>query len=625
MQRTQTVTAASSARAKREEYARKLKEGSVGSSTTNRVARVTKTRVPTQTRRPLATISNNTVASRSILTKRTAPEKSRTTIPAKRARTALSTKRPVSRNESEAVAKTVSDERRKEILTLKRKIIQLEESSGELSESLKNCEEKLISTTGTIKQITTNLSAEQINQISLQGERDRLMLESQQNSETMALLQMTLKDAKERGQLKIETARANFEYLSSTHNSLKDIHSTTSSQVSDANQTILTQEKQFSHLESSLREVKQNLSISVESNQRNEVTIRNYSTEISSYDAQIEQLQATARQDELTRRKLHETILDLKGTVRVFVRVCSVSESESESESDLFSFPDPWRGQTLQLNENIETTQMLQFDFDKVFGPSTPDSSLHNELNSLIDSSVNGNTVNIFTYGNTGCTLPLQSDSQSRLLFQFACSAVTKRVQSLESKGWEFSVHANCISIQGDQMKNLFTEADECMLEFPSYGIEGISYVTIIRGTECEKLLDSYPNAYSLEDTTTLLQIHLSGTNKATGEATSGLLNIVCLAQPNSEKDKNSSITLSKVITSLANQEQNVPYRKSRITSILRSSLTGNAKTLFVVNLLNTSNNVSSHLDSLRFAKEINSCNIGSSSNTQPSKRRGAK
>ena len=65
---------------------------------------------------------------------------------------------------------------------------------------------------------------------------------------------------------------------------------------------------------------------------------------------------------------------------------------------------------------------------------------------------------------------------------------------------------------------------------------------------------------------------------------------------------------LKDVIKSLANNEQHVPYRNSKLTYFLQSQLNSeSAKTLMVVNASPLDAHISETINSLRFASEVNS------------------
>lgn len=69
----------------------------------------------------------------------------------------------------------------------------------------------------------------------------------------------------------------------------------------------------------------------------------------------------------------------------------------------------------------------------------------------------------------------------------------------------------------------------------------------------------------------------------------------------------NSSLSvLSKVIESLQSGSATIPYRESKLTTLLQNSLGGNSKTLSIVCLNPLSSHFHESLSSLRFAEKAN-------------------
>ncbi|KAM7280421.1 hypothetical protein ACFE04_007555 [Oxalis oulophora] len=122
-----------------------------------------------------------------------------------------------------------------------------------------------------------------------------------------------------------------------------------------------------------------------------------------------------------------------------------------------------------------------------------------------------------------------------------------------------------------------------------------------------------------------VLTVHVRGTELKTGAILRGNLHLVDLA--GSERVDRSEVTgdrlreaqhinkslsaLGDVIFALAQKSQHVPYRNSKLTQVLQSSLGGQAKTLMFVQLNPDAESYSETVSTLKFAERVSGVELG--------------
>jgi len=119
-------------------------------------------------------------------------------------------------------------------------------------------------------------------------------------------------------------------------------------------------------------------------------------------------------ESETIRRKLHNTILELKGNIRVFARVRPVLPSDlspqatPEEVKAKMVFPDKRDHKEIVLHSTsesamgIERKEVYNFGFDRVFEPESTQREVFEEISQLAQSCIDGYNVCIFAYGQTG-------------------------------------------------------------------------------------------------------------------------------------------------------------------------------------------------------------------------------
>ncbi len=143
-------------------------------------------------------------------------------------------------------------------------------------------------------------------------------------------------------------------------------------------------------------------------------------------EQEVETLKRDAVYNDQVRRQLHNELIDLRGNIRVFCRIRPLSTVGETGVSG--SAHPPSTQPTMQfvpiasrtgpngasLTEELEVhmpsesitgiarNQTATYKFDKVFAPSDSQKQLFRELSGFVESALDGYSVSVFAYGQTG-------------------------------------------------------------------------------------------------------------------------------------------------------------------------------------------------------------------------------
>ncbi|KAI8141587.1 P-loop containing nucleoside triphosphate hydrolase protein [Fennellomyces sp. T-0311] len=360
--------------------------------------------------------------------------------------------------------------------------------------------------------------------------------------------------------------------------------------------------------------------------------------------------------NEKIRRQLHNTIQELKGNIRVFCRVRPALESEKAREGGLAQVR--YYGEDNERLEFTETTSSTlgrttvkgyPFSFDRVFTPDTTQKECFEEISQLVQSALDGYNVCIFAYGQTGSgkTFTMQGPSgpntESAGMIPRAVQQIYEVTQKLKDRKWTYTMEGQFLEIYNETVHDLLgdtsnygkikheirhekngrttvTDMSTVILDSPAKVNMMLRKASHNRATGATNLNERSSRSHSV------FMLRLTGSNSATNEQCSGVLNLIDLAgserlaQSGSTGDRlretqaiNKSLScLGDVIHALANNKDggHVPFRNSKLTYLLQNSLGGNSKTLMFVNVSPLSEHFGETLCSLRFATKVNSCRI---------------
>ncbi|KAI9362080.1 P-loop containing nucleoside triphosphate hydrolase protein [Zopfochytrium polystomum] len=363
----------------------------------------------------------------------------------------------------------------------------------------------------------------------------------------------------------------------------------------------------------------------------------------------INELEEKLREEESTRRKLHNTIQELKGNIRVFCRIRPLLAAESGAEEEMPSHLvlNPADDKSITVNHLTEGGTVLKsfpFSFDKVFTTDASQATVFAEISQLVQSALDGYNVSIFAYGQTGSgkTYTMEGvplDPVKMGMIPRAFVQIFESSEQLKSKGWTYTFEAQFLEIYNETVRDLLgpssldkkheirhnggrTTVTDAVTSTPRSPSDVLDLLTkaahrrAVAATNCNERSSRSHSVFTLR---------LCGQNSLTEEACEGVLNLIDLA--GSERLSSSGSTgdrlketqainkslscLGDVISALANKEPHIPYRNSKLTYLLQNSLGGSSKTLMFVNISPMATNLQETVCSLRFATKVNSCQIG--------------
>ncbi|EGO20872.1 hypothetical protein SERLADRAFT_363546 [Serpula lacrymans var. lacrymans S7.9] len=368
--------------------------------------------------------------------------------------------------------------------------------------------------------------------------------------------------------------------------------------------------------------------------------------DLGSAQKRITELEQDARQCESIRRKLHNMVQELKGNIRVFCRVRPLS---GDSAADI-SYPDRRDHKEIVLYSSSssamgqERKEVYNFNFDRVFEPESTQADVFEEISQLAQSCTDGYNVCIFAYGQTGSgkshTMEGGSTNTTSGMIPRAVEQVFRVTEELKTKGWEYTMEGQFLEIYNEAINDLLGKGEfdkkkhEIKHDKNGTRVTDTNVVSLRSPNEVRSILALANSRRTVAATLmnerssrshSVFTLRISGSNQHTGEQCEGCLNLVDLAgseRLNSsgaagDKERlketqsiNKSLSaLGDVIAALGEKgekgEKHIPYRNSKLTYLLQNSLSGNSKTLMILNLSPLAAHLNESLTSLRFATKV--------------------
>ncbi|XP_075366357.1 kinesin-like protein KIFC3 isoform X2 [Mycteria americana] len=312
------------------------------------------------------------------------------------------------------------------------------------------------------------------------------------------------------------------------------------------------------------------------------------------------------------RKKCHNELVRLKGNIRVFGRVRPITKEDGEGPeaANVVTF-DADDDAVLHL---LHKGKQVSFELDKVFPPQAAQEEVFQEVQALVTSCIDGYNVCIFAYGQTGAgkTYTMEGTAANPGINQRALQLLFSEVQG-KVADWDYAISVSAAEIYNEALRDLLGKEPQEKLEiklcpdgsgqlyvpglteFRVQSVEDINKVFEIghvnRATECTNLNEHSSRSHAL------LIVTVRGLDRSTGLRTTGKLNLVDLAgservgrsgaegrRLREAQHINKSLSaLGDVIYALRSRQGHVPFRNSKLTYLLQDSLSGDSKTLMMV------------------------------------------
>lgn len=270
---------------------------------------------------------------------------------------------------------------------------------------------------------------------------------------------------RQRGSLKSELEQASSQLVDQ-----KTENASLKSAISRNSATLIDMESQIKALKAKIDQIEDGV-------KAKDSTISSLTSSLDSAKDLIRELEQKVQDGERLRRKLHNSVQELKGNIRVFCRVRPLFPSElskptakpSDEPSHISFGKNDDNESELCLVQSTETaagepsSKTFPFAFDKVFGPQASQEVVFEEISQLVQSALDGYRVCIFAYGQTGSgktyTMEGAPDKDPRQagMIPRAVDQVFSTASSLAEKGWKFTFEASYLEIYNETIRDLLS------------------------------------------------------------------------------------------------------------------------------------------------------------------------
>eukprot|EP00177_Eucheuma_denticulatum_P001006 GFKZ01001832.1.p1 GENE.GFKZ01001832.1~~GFKZ01001832.1.p1 ORF type:complete len:1380 (-),score=213.01 GFKZ01001832.1:655-4794(-) len=345
------------------------------------------------------------------------------------------------------------------------------------------------------------------------------------------------------------------------------------------------------------------------------------------------------------RRKLFNTIQELRGNIRVFCRVRPLKQqilSDGSEACIAMEFPDASVGEDSRISIGSKV-----FEYDHVFQPASSQTMVYEETSGVVASVLDGYNVCVFAYGQTGSgkTHTMNGPEDDRGV-NYRALVDLFEIAEQRSDFQKVNISVSMLEIYNENLRDLIREDDGTLApkldirrdpnsssqtavhvpNLTAVAVESVDHVWEVmeRGSTNRSKGKTNMNEHSSRSHL-IFKVAVACEDFSSGVKTCGILHLVDLAgservgRSNVSGDRlkeaqhiNKSLaTLGDVFMALLSNSGHVPYRNSKLTYLLQDCLGGDSKTLMFVNVSSDVADSSETLSSLQFAQRVAKVELG--------------
>ncbi|PAN28571.1 hypothetical protein PAHAL_5G162800 [Panicum hallii] len=352
-------------------------------------------------------------------------------------------------------------------------------------------------------------------------------------------------------------------------------------------------------------------------------------------------------------QKLFNEVQELKGNIRVYCRVRPFLPGQDGKTTTVDYIGE--NGEILITNPFKQGKDGCRmFKFNKVFKTHASQAEVFSDIQPLIRSVLDGFNVCIFAYGQTGSgkTYTMSGPGTSKEDWGVNYRALNDLFDISLSRrnAFSYEVEVQMVEIYNEQVRDLLSNnvaqkrlgiwstSQPNGLVVPDASLHPVKSTSdvldLMEIGQTNRAVGSTALNERSSRSHSILTVHVRGLDLKNGSTSRGCLHLIDLA--GSERVERSEAigdrlkeaqyinkslsALGDVIFALAQKNAHVPYRNSKLTQVLQSSLGGQAKTLMFVQINPDTESYSETMSTLKFAERVSGVELGAARSNKEGK-----